>query len=111
MSLVGTKLPNRDVRSTVAVGVNRHEADGQIRSGMTRSSAEADRTGVPHRCTAPVWRPTSVIPEISPVFFREHVRIEVSDPLLALLRDLQIPECIADIGTDRLPEESGVRCS
>jgi hypothetical protein len=79
--IFGTKLPKRDVRSTVAIGGK------------------------------PVWRLTSVGPECSPVLFREHVRIEVSYPLLALLRDLQIPECIADIGTDRLPEESGVRCS
>jgi len=46
----------------------------------------------------------------STVFFREHVRIEVGDPLLAFLRDLQIPECIADIGADGLPEESRVGC-
>src|SRR5271166_3840347 len=64
------------------------------------------------RTTRPTVRSlTSVGPECSPVFFREHVRIEVSYPLLALLRDLQIAECIADKGTDRLPEESGVRCS
>ena len=54
---------------------------------------------------------SSVGPECSPVFFREHMRIEVSYPLLALLRDLQMAECIADIGVDRLPEKSGVRCS
>jgi hypothetical protein len=52
-----------------------------------------------------------VRPKFSPVFFREHVRIEVGDPLLAFLRHPQIPECIADIGTDGLPEESRVRCS
>lgn len=46
-----------------------------------------------------------------PVFFREHVRIEVGDPLLAFLRDPQIPECVADIGPDDLPEESRVRCA
>ena len=38
------------------------------------------------------------------------MRIEVGDPLLAFLRDLQIPECIADIGADGLLEESGVGC-
>ena len=47
----------------------------------------------------------------SPVFFREHVRIEVGDPLLAFLRDSQIPECVADIGADGLPEKGRVRCA
>jgi len=31
-------------------------------------------------------KPASVRPKFSPVFFREHVRIEVGDPLLAFLR-------------------------
>ena len=47
----------------------------------------------------------------SPVFFREHVRIEVGDPLPALARDPQIPECVANIGADGLPEESRIRCA
>ena len=48
--------------------------------------------------------------ECSPVFFREHVRIQIGDPLLAFLGHLQIAERIADIGPDHLPEEAGVRC-
>ena len=55
-------------------------------------------------------RPGSCLSDGSTVFFREHVRIEVGDPLLAFLRDLQISERIADIGPDGLPEESGVGC-
>ena len=45
------------------------------------------------------------------MFFREHVRIEVGDPLPALARDPQIPECVANIGADGLPEESRIRCA
>ena len=39
------------------------------------------------------------------------MRIEVRDPLLAFLRDSQIPKCVADIGADGLPEESRIRCA
>ena len=45
----------------------------------------------------------------SAVFLREHVRVEIGDPLLAFLRDPQVAECIADIGTNGLPEEGRVR--
>src|SRR4249919_1207736 len=49
--------------------------------------------------------------ECSAVLYREHVCIQVGYPLLALLGNLQVPECIADIGTDHLPEKGGVGCS
>src|SRR5437016_882657 len=35
---------------------------------------------------------------------------EIGDPLLTFLRDAQISECIADIGTDGFPKESRVSC-
>jgi hypothetical protein len=43
------------------------------------------------------------------MFFREHVPIEVGNPLLAVLRGPQIPERITDIGADGFPEESRIR--
>ena len=46
--------------------------------------------------------------ECSAVLFREHVCIQVGYPLLPFLGNSQIPECIADIGADHLPEESWI---
>jgi hypothetical protein len=51
---------------------------------------EADRASVETHLSGPRMPPGVLL------------RIEISYSLLALLRDLQIPECIADIGTDRL---------
>ena len=36
---------------------------------------------------------------------REHVCIEIGNPLLALLRDSKVAQGISDIRPDRLPEE------
>src|SRR5262245_13191720 len=55
-----------------------------------------------------VRSPGSLCPECSAVLHREHVCVEVGDPLLAFLRDAQIAECIADIRTDGVPKESGI---
>jgi hypothetical protein len=36
---------------------------------------------------------------------REHVCIEIGNPLLALLSDAKVAQGISDIRSDRLPEE------
>ena len=43
--------------------------------------------------------------KFAPVLHREHICIEIGDPLLTLLGDLQVAQRISDIGTHRLPEE------
>src|ERR1700756_1702637 len=43
--------------------------------------------------------------KLTSMLHREHVRIEISNPLLALLRDSKIAQGIADVRPDRLPEE------
>ena len=108
-----------------------HTEEGLELPGIEAVQAEAARSGEVHvrngkdRALRPpqlatVLSPPLAFPALSswqcpsngcPVFFREHVRIEVGDPLLAFLRDPQIPECVADIGPDDLPEESRVRCA
>ena len=42
---------------------------------------------------------------------REHVCIEIGNPLLALLRDSKVAQGISDIRSDRFPEEIWIVCS
>ena len=44
------------------------------------------------------------------MLFRKHVCVKIRDPLLALLRDPQVLERIANIGPHGLPKERRVRC-
>ncbi len=41
----------------------------------------------------------------------EHVRVEIGNPLLALLRDSKVAQGISDIWSDRLPKEIWIVCS
>ena len=56
-------------------------------------------------------KPRDVVPgethlkQLASMLYREHVCIEISNPLLALLRDSKVAQGIADIRPDRLPEE------
>jgi len=61
------------------------------------------------------WRSSStpLVPRVSQnhlkklasMLHREHVCIEIGDPLLALLRDSKVAQGVSDIRPDRLPEE------
>src|SRR5215469_5732371 len=53
---------------------------------------------------------TSIIGEahlerLASMLYREHVCIEIGNPLLALLRDPKVAKGISDVRSDRLPEE------
>jgi hypothetical protein len=43
--------------------------------------------------------------QLASMLYREHVCIEIGNPLLALLRDSKVAQGISDIGPNRLPEE------
>ena len=43
--------------------------------------------------------------QLASMLYREHVCIEIGNPLLALLRDLKVAQGISDVRPDRLPEE------
>src|SRR5690242_4962021 len=56
-------------------------------------------------------RNVSMRAEFSAMFFGENMRIEVGNPLLAFLRDPQVPQGVADIGTNGPPEEGRIGCA
>src|SRR5262245_18248591 len=43
------------------------------------------------------------------MLFRKHVSVKIGDPLLAFLRDPQVPKCMANTGTYVDPKEGRVR--
>src|SRR6516225_10595717 len=43
--------------------------------------------------------------QLTSMLYREHVCIEIGNPLLALLRDSKVAQSIPDIRPNRLPEE------
>src|SRR5262249_5339831 len=43
--------------------------------------------------------------KLASMLHREHICIEIGNPLLALLRDSKVAQRISDIRPDRLPEE------
>ena len=47
----------------------------------------------------------SLLKKLTPMLHREHVRGEIGNPLLALLRDSKVAQGISDIRPDRPPEE------
>src|SRR5271156_1436324 len=49
--------------------------------------------------------------KLASMLHREHVGIEIGNPLLALLRDPKVAQRISDIGSDGLPEEIWIVCS
>src|SRR5690242_5418677 len=56
-------------------------------------------------------RNVSMRAEFSAMFFGENMRIEVGNPLLAFLRDPQVPQGVPDIGTNGPPEEGRIVCA
>jgi hypothetical protein len=49
--------------------------------------------------------------ELASMLHREHICIEIGNPLLTLLRDSKVAQGITDIRPYRFPEEIGIVCS
>src|ERR1700730_2423074 len=76
-------------------------------------------------CCCPAWwqlrragRSSGLVAEgleltlkLASMLHREHVCIEIGNPLLALLGDAKVAQGISDIRSDRLPEEIWIVCS